>query len=71
MKTIRFVLWFAILVAYLVVTMFYPESDQTARTVCVIVGAIVETVYRIRRREPVDDPISPEPIRSLNLTKRS
>jgi hypothetical protein len=70
MKIIRLVLWFAIIVAWAVASTFHPESDQTARTVPFICGAIIEIVYRIRKKNPDDTPITPEPIQSLNLTKR-
>jgi hypothetical protein len=70
MKTIRFLLWFAIIVTWAVASTLYPESDNTARTVAFICGAIVEIVYRIKKQTPDDTPVTPEPIQSLNLTKR-
>jgi len=70
MRTIRFILWFAIIVAWAIASTLHPESDQTARTVVFICGAIIEIVYRIRKKSPDDTPITPDPIQSLNLTKR-
>jgi len=70
MKTIRLALWFSILIGWMIASVFHPESDSTARTVVFISGAIVEVVYRIKKKDPDDTPITPEPIQSLNLTKR-
>jgi len=71
MKTVRFVLWFAIIITWAVATTFYPGNDGAARALAFICGAIVEIVYRIRKPSPDDTPVTPEPIQSLNLTKRS
>lgn len=70
MRTIRLVLWFMILIAWMIAGILHPESDSTARTVVFIAGAIIEVVYRIRKKDPDDTPITPEPIQSLNLTER-
>jgi hypothetical protein len=70
MKTIRLVLWLAILVGWVIASTIHPESDNAARTVVFICGAIIEIVYRIRKKDADDTPITPDPIQSLNLTKR-
>jgi len=70
MRTIRLVLWFMILIGWMIAGILHPESDSTARTVVFIAGAIIEVVYRIRKKDADDTPITPEPIKSLNLTER-
>jgi hypothetical protein len=70
MKTIRFVLWLAIAVSYAVVSTVHPNSDPVALKVMFIAGAIIEVVYRIKRKERYETQISPDPIQSLDLTKR-
>jgi hypothetical protein len=70
MKTIRFVLWLTIAVGYAVVSTVYPNSDPVALKAMFIAGAIIEIVYRIKRKERYETAISPDPIQSLDLTKR-
>ena len=70
MKTIRFVLWLSIAVGYAVVSTIRPESDHMALNVMLIAGAIIEVVYRIKRKERYETAISPDSIQSLDLTKR-
>lgn len=70
MKTIRFVLWLAIAVGYAVVSTIHPESDHMALNVMLIAGAIIEVVYRIKRKERYETAISPDSIQALDLTKR-
>ena len=71
MKTIRFLTWFAILTIWAISLTLYPDSAQTVRSISTIIGAIVEIAYRIRRQKAYDTAISPDPIQSLDLTKRS
>lgn len=70
MKTIRFVLWLAIAGGYAVSSTIYPQSDPIAMKVMLIAGAIIEIVYRIKRKERYETAISPDPIQSLDLTNR-
>ena len=70
MKTIRFILWLAIAVGYAVATTVHPAGDQTALNVTLIAGALIEIVYRIKRKQRYETAISPDPIESLNLTRR-
>ena len=41
-----------------------------ALNVTLIAGAIIEIVYRIKRKERYETAISPDAIQSLDLTKR-
>lgn len=70
LRTIRFITWFAIIMAW-AVTSFYPEAQGATRALSFVAAAIVEIAWRVKRNQPEDSAITPEPIRSLNLTKRS
>ncbi|HEY4642790.1 MAG TPA: hypothetical protein VII75_15720 [Thermoanaerobaculia bacterium] len=70
MKIIRFILWIALAAGYALASTIRPESDHMALNVTLIAGAIVEIIYRIKRKERYETAISPDPIESLNLTKR-
>jgi hypothetical protein len=73
MRTIRILAWLIIAGVYITYSVVHPEQDNAARSASVIALAVVEGFVRIKRRidrNTDDNPIAPEPIQSLNLTKR-
>ena len=69
MRAIRIVILMAVALAYLWFTMGHPEYTWPARAVAILIIAGVGLAFRKAGAAP-GDPMTPEPIQSLNLANR-